>query len=130
MNDGVDAVLFLINFTNGLQKEDVEFIRDYLLGYGERTVMNPLNPRHFVLVVNCFNDTPIGVTLQGLTDKLKEIFKKRDGGFDLEGYNMVASNIIAVNSRNSRLDSCGAFPYVENAPNGSDERYLRNDSGP
>ena len=126
LNDGVDAVFYLINSTNGLQKEDVEFIRDYLLGYGDRAVMNPLNPKHFVLVVNCFNDTPIGVTLQGLSDKLKEIFKKSDGAFDLEGYHTVANNIIAVNSRNSRLDSCGAFPYVENAPNGSDERYLRN----
>ena len=126
IDDGIDAVFYLINSTNGLQLDDIVFIREKLFGYGDRMVINPVIPKNFILVVNKFNDVPIGATIQGITNKLKELFKKKNNEFDVEGYNIVKQNIITINSRTGRLDSCGYFPYVENAPLGSDFTYIKN----
>lgn len=115
IDSGVDLVVFVTADHVQLQQDDITFLREKVLGLGERQVPYPISPAQLLLV---YNDHGAGGTytqMQSAVDKLLN-------GLDEEEISRFKeNNLVMVNALAARLGRCGAYDYHHLAPEGTPE---------
>lgn len=125
LEEGVDLVLFVSSNGSGnneYTREEIDFLRTNVMGLNpdKRQVFHPVPPENVLFI---HNDTgmsghPMRQAMEANLDKVLE-------GFPQDVVNRVKeNNIFYVQALMGRYLSCGAYPYVQNAPAGCLEQEL------
>lgn len=125
LEEGVDLVLFISSNGSGnneYTREEIDFLRTNVMGLNpdKRQVYHPVPPENILFI---HNDTgmsgrPLRQAMEANLDKVLE-------GFPQDVVNRVKeNNIFYIQALMGRYLSCGAYPYVQNAPAGCLEQEL------
>lgn len=110
---GVDVVIFVTARVD-LLDSDLRFLREHVLGYGERDVPYPVRPSQLLLV---YNDKGMaGATLDHLEHSAEKLL---DGAPPAEIEAFKRNNLIMLNALAARRMRCGAYDYEHFAPEGT-----------
>lgn len=113
IDTGIDIVIFVTARVDLLQS-DLRFLREHVLGYGERVVPYPVKPSQLLLV---YNDKGMsGATLAHLQNSAEKLLK---GAPHEEIETFKQNNIIMLNALAARRVRCGAYDYQRFAPAGT-----------
>lgn len=117
IDSGMDLVIFVTNHVQ-LLKSEVEFLREKVLGMGQREVAYALHPSQLLIV---YNDHGAGGTHSQMCSAADKL---------LEGYDTATidrfkqNNLLMVNALSARLQRCGAYDYHHFAPEGTPEMLM------
>lgn len=110
---GMDMVVFVTPYVT-LRQSDITFLRDYVLGYGKRTVPYPIKPERLLLV---YNDHGMNGASMNLFEQSAD--KLLAGAPDKEVKAFKKNNLLWLNALAARLVRCGAYDYGYFAPEGT-----------
>lgn len=125
LEEGVDLVLFVSSNGSGnneYTREEIDFLRTNVMGLNpdKRQVYHPIPPENILFV---HNDTgmsgrPLRQAMDANLDKVLE-------GFPQAVVDRVReNNVFFIQALMGRYLSCGAYPYIQNAPAGCLEQEL------
>lgn len=123
LQEGVDAVLFVTKNAQ-LNEEEVRFINRYILGCTDDPECNKnrISAKNLLFVHNAFYGFPSKVAFEG---RIRTVLEQPALKLTAEEIDeCLANNIFYVNAYDERLGKLGAYPYVESAPEGSDEEDM------
>lgn len=110
---GMDIVMFVTARVD-LLDSDLRFLREHVLGYGERVVPYPIKPSQLLLV---YNDKGMsGATLAHLQNSAEKLLEGAPRE-EIEAFKQ--NNIIMLNALAARRVRCGAYDYQRFAPAGT-----------
>lgn len=110
---GIDIVMFVTARVD-LLDSDLRFLREHVLGYGERVVPYPIRPSQLLLV---YNDKGMaGATLAHLQNSAEKLLEGAPRE-EIEAFKQ--NNIIMLNALAARRVRCGAYNYQRFAPAGT-----------
>lgn len=115
IDSGVDLVVFVTADHVQLQQDDITFLREKVLGLGERKVPYPISPSQLLLV---YNDHGAGGTYTQMQSAVDKLLK---GLEEEEIQRFKENNLVMVNALAARLGRCGAYDYHHFAPEGTPE---------
>lgn len=125
LEEGVDMVLFVSSNSAGNNEytnAEIEFLRTNVMGLnrGKRQVTHPLPPENILFVHNLY-DTDVSPEYQAMDANLDKVL----AGFDADTVRKIKKeNVYFVQALMGRYFSCGAYAYLENAPEGCREEEL------
>lgn len=130
LRGNVDLLIYIVG-SNDLTTSDIAFLQCYILGYSPKeaavkqmnySVGKPIiTPDKLIILGN----DKTGILRSGLVESVKRIFKSNDCKLsDADIAKFCETNVWIANALYGRLAEAGFFDYVENAPVGSDDRYL------
>ena len=130
LEDDIDLVVFVTNQFNILESE-VDFLQTYVLGlHPDRyLVRHPVRPENLIFVYNDKINLPLNkLSFEESVEKVYMI-KEKDGStvsmVDPDTLREIkAQQVFYINALYGRLETCGVFPYVDYAPNGSLDKEL------
>lgn len=110
---GMDVVLY-VSSKPTLSESNKRFLREHVLGLGERKAPYPLKSRQILLVYNDHGNADASrQLLENSAEKLLE------GLPEDEIAAFKQNNIVMLNALTARRDRCGAYDYEEFAPEGT-----------
>lgn len=113
IDTGMDIVLFVTARVD-LLASDIRFLREHVLGYGEREVPYPIRPSQLIIV---YNDKGMaGATLGMLQESAEKLLEGAPAG-EIEAFKQ--NNLIMLNALAARRMRCGAYDYRRFAPAGT-----------
>lgn len=110
---GMDMVVFVTPYV-ALRQSDINFLREYVLGYGKRDVPYPIKPERLLLVYN--DHGMIGASMASF-EQSAEMLLKGAPKEEVEAFKK--NNLLWLNALAARLVRCGAYDYGYFAPEGT-----------
>lgn len=121
IKEGIDFVIFVTSNAN-LNQREVDFLQNDLLGFGKKELERPLDYHSLLILVNEKDYIP----RSGFRESLRLIFQQENCTLSKEEIeDFIKNQVLFVNARDARMQAVGPYPYVEYAPTGSSEEYLR-----
>ena len=118
IDGGMDLVVFVTADHVQMQQDDIDFLREKVLGLGDRQVPYPISPDQLLLV---YNDHGAGGTYTQMQSAVDKLLK---GCAPEEIQRFKENNLFIVNALAARLGRCGAYDYHHFAPEGTPEMLL------
>lgn len=118
IDGGVDVVMFVTPDAD-LQADARDFLREHVLGLGERMVPYPVKSSQLLLVYNDRNT--VGVSRAILENSAEQLLAGLPAQ-EIEYFKQ--NNIIMLNALDARRNRCGAYDYVAFAPEGTLEMEM------
>ncbi len=122
LEEGVDLVLFITKNVSFNQTE-IEFLQEDVLGVlpERRQVVHPVAPENILFVINPFGIQQGPVIGSAVEASIQKVFAKSNLSDDAFA-RILRDNVYQVHALKGRYVLCGAYPYVERAPEGATDK--------